>query len=999
MAASPPRTRISLYPPLDFRSFSWIFVGDKDLAKNLPLLRQRQIAYVINCTPEVASGGVPNYHHPRQALSARGLGQASPQGVCVAPGAFRPLEYHRLDMVDNGTERLSRHFERFWELMERVRIRESGNVLVHCNQGVSRSVAMVASYLIRFFKMSVEDAVALIQVNRPVAKPNDAFMRQLRELHADLRASGAYPENAVQFSLADARHDPDALLEHERRLASSRRAFAAAANAHAVAAASRRVVGPARPHAGPECVRAETAGRSEGGSGEEGACASSRKDAEQRGEEDARSSRKAEKNEGETRGRGEGVVIGPQFPAPGERVGETDFTGDDKESLRVMEREKIESVRREQDGGRCFSFEKEDSVSPPGPPEREAKGPAVDEDRVLSDEAETAPGGEKRGRSRLSADLSATAREGQAAQDENDGERRARENGLDSVCSDVEVDRRGVDLTEEHPEAAQETAARREDELLETRKGKSREKRKFQLNGKDSTRSRSRSPSVVVVSRSPSCSVSVENRPRLKAPWVPPPLSGGLPKNRCTESEPRPSPVSSSVPSSSRRLPSAESFCTCSSPEQSLFSAAVANAKPEPEAPAATCASPLLHVGRKREREDACFLDSHRRRSPDLASAASASTDGTRRRASSGSSRESDADEVAFVKARRGPTHGRDGAVRRPSSRSVAAESEGEERGETCRKSSGGAARSSWCLGADGAKTRRTSSSPSPGRVRRRQASSPVARWRDSPELGNHGDRSRRSRSPSGPRSETESSRGAADAWGRRGSKHGNDQDRREWRKCRRVSCSDSEDALRRQNGWTLRRESLVRRRAERESPQSSSRVKSSASEREAKQWNKVTERESNQWSRDDDAVFGRWSRGKGARVSGCEERIGRNSFSRSPDRDGRGSYSRSPDRDGRGSYSRSPDRDGRGSYSRSPDRDGRGSHSRSLERGVKDSHFRSRDRSGGGSHSRSGVRNKKDFYFRSSSSSLLPERRHRATAGGRHCAAARRPVWRREKV
>ncbi|KFG61080.1 dual specificity phosphatase, catalytic domain-containing protein [Toxoplasma gondii RUB] len=960
-----------------YPSLTFLFLENGPLCRNLPLLRQRQIAYVINCTPEVASGGVPNYHHPRQALSARGPGRASPLGDCVAPGAFRPLEYHRLDMVDNGTERLARHFERFWELMERVRIRESGNVLVHCNQGVSRSVAMVASYLIRFFKMSVEDAVALIQVNRPVAKPNDAFMRQLRELHADLKASGAYPENAVEFSLADARHDPDALLEHERRLASSRRAFAAAANAQAVAAASRRVVGPARPHTGPESVRVETAGRSEGGGGEEGVCASSLKDPDRRGEDDSRSSGEAEKNEGETRGRSEGVVIGPQFPAPGERVGENDFTGDDKESSKVRKTEQIESVRREQEGGRCISFEKEDFVSPAGPWEREEKRPGVEEDRLLSDEGDTAPGGEKkRSRFRLSGTLSATAREGQAAQDKNDGERRTGENDLDRVTSDVEVDRRGVDQTEEHLEAEQEKAARREDEVLDTRKGESREERNFQVNGEDSTRSRSRSPSVVVFSRSPSCSVSVDDRPRLKSPWVPPPLFGALPKKRCTESEPRPSTASASAASSSRCFRSAERLCACSSPgKKSLFSAPAANSKPEPEAPAATCASPLLQVGHKREREGACFPDSDGRRSLDLASAALASTDGTRRRASSDSSRESDADEVAFVKERRRPTRGRDGLVRRPSSRSVSADSEGEARGDAHCRSSGGAAGSSRCLGADGARTRRTSSSPSPERVRRREANSPVARWRDSREVANHRERGRRSRSSSGPRGEAESSRGAADAWGRRrGSKRGNDKDRREWRTCRRVSCSDSEDGVKRQNGWTLARESLARRRAERESQQSSSRETSISSERETKQWNKDTERESEQCRRGE-AVFRRCSRGEGVRVSGSEEGSGRSSHSKSPERDERNSFSRSPERDGRGSYSRSP------------------------ERGRKDSHGRSRDRSRGDSHSGSRERSKTDVYFRSSSSSMLPERKRRATAEGRHCAATRRPVWRREKV
>ncbi|UZJ51242.1 hypothetical protein CBS101457_000562 [Exobasidium rhododendri] len=54
-----------------------------------------------------------------------------------------------------------------------------GTVLVHCQAGVSRSVAIVAAYLMRTRLMSLSDAIALIQSRRCQADPNPGFRHQL----------------------------------------------------------------------------------------------------------------------------------------------------------------------------------------------------------------------------------------------------------------------------------------------------------------------------------------------------------------------------------------------------------------------------------------------------------------------------------------------------------------------------------------------------------------------------------------------------------------------------------------------------------------------------------------------------------------------------------------------------------------------------------------------------------------------------------------------------
>jgi protein-tyrosine phosphatase len=57
---------------------------------------------------------------------------------------------------------------------------EGGTVLVNCIWGKSRSVACVVAFLMRTQGMTLELALAHVQEKRPVAKPNEGFMQQLR---------------------------------------------------------------------------------------------------------------------------------------------------------------------------------------------------------------------------------------------------------------------------------------------------------------------------------------------------------------------------------------------------------------------------------------------------------------------------------------------------------------------------------------------------------------------------------------------------------------------------------------------------------------------------------------------------------------------------------------------------------------------------------------------------------------------------------------------------
>lgn len=56
----------------------------------------------------------------------------------------------------------------------------NGNpVLIHCVAGISRSVSILAYYLMKKYDISFDEAMIMIKKYRPIANPNDSFRQQL----------------------------------------------------------------------------------------------------------------------------------------------------------------------------------------------------------------------------------------------------------------------------------------------------------------------------------------------------------------------------------------------------------------------------------------------------------------------------------------------------------------------------------------------------------------------------------------------------------------------------------------------------------------------------------------------------------------------------------------------------------------------------------------------------------------------------------------------------
>ncbi len=62
-------------------------------------------------------------------------------------------------------------------------IDQGGVVFVHCAMGKSRSVSSIIMYLMHHHNMDYEESLKLIRINRPIAKPNASYERQLKEYY------------------------------------------------------------------------------------------------------------------------------------------------------------------------------------------------------------------------------------------------------------------------------------------------------------------------------------------------------------------------------------------------------------------------------------------------------------------------------------------------------------------------------------------------------------------------------------------------------------------------------------------------------------------------------------------------------------------------------------------------------------------------------------------------------------------------------------------------
>ncbi|KAK7682281.1 hypothetical protein QCA50_014484 [Cerrena zonata] len=104
------------------------------------------------------------------------------------------LDCYRLDIMDSTSADIKPHLESTVRWIDE-KLRKGANVLVHCQQGVSRSAAVVIAYLIYTHNMSFDSAFDLVKRKRACVKPNSGFVRALQDWEKQWRlAPGQRPD-------------------------------------------------------------------------------------------------------------------------------------------------------------------------------------------------------------------------------------------------------------------------------------------------------------------------------------------------------------------------------------------------------------------------------------------------------------------------------------------------------------------------------------------------------------------------------------------------------------------------------------------------------------------------------------------------------------------------------------------------------------------------------------------------------------------------------------
>ena len=96
----------------------------------------------------------------------------------------------RISILDAPTADLRPHLEGACEFINSA-LQAGSNVLVHCQQGVSRSPSIVIAYLIHNLGMSYDQAFSLVKKQRVCIRPNPGFVDVLRAWEGKWRAQVA----------------------------------------------------------------------------------------------------------------------------------------------------------------------------------------------------------------------------------------------------------------------------------------------------------------------------------------------------------------------------------------------------------------------------------------------------------------------------------------------------------------------------------------------------------------------------------------------------------------------------------------------------------------------------------------------------------------------------------------------------------------------------------------------------------------------------------------
>jgi len=92
--------------------------------------------------------------------------------------------YLFIKAADHENVNLRQHFEKVNDFVHEARL-NGGSVLIHCHEGVSRSVTLLAAYMMSVSRFGFEDVMRVIKATRNQANPNIGFRAQLADFEQE----------------------------------------------------------------------------------------------------------------------------------------------------------------------------------------------------------------------------------------------------------------------------------------------------------------------------------------------------------------------------------------------------------------------------------------------------------------------------------------------------------------------------------------------------------------------------------------------------------------------------------------------------------------------------------------------------------------------------------------------------------------------------------------------------------------------------------------------
>ena len=130
-----------------------IFIGNKEIAKDVKQLKKYGITHIVNCANELKY--LIKYHK-------------------------NVFEYLWLPLVDSYIENINEYFSKTNQFIDDA-ITKGGKVLIHCSAGISRSSSVTIAYLMYKENITFDNALKKVKNERSYCKPNDGFVEQLKE--------------------------------------------------------------------------------------------------------------------------------------------------------------------------------------------------------------------------------------------------------------------------------------------------------------------------------------------------------------------------------------------------------------------------------------------------------------------------------------------------------------------------------------------------------------------------------------------------------------------------------------------------------------------------------------------------------------------------------------------------------------------------------------------------------------------------------------------------